>query len=143
MKELQFDVNLQTDVTPSITASSDKTKAKDQDKDKMKEDDTVSKRAEVFVRAKFPLQSWDEKYIPRLPQGFQDDEDTQEAPKDRSAAKLPRSSLLTSSNNLLADYQSNVLSIYNNSKHNGEKSFHEQATAHHYVVGWYSEPQND
>ncbi|KAG8355742.1 hypothetical protein FVEN_g6432 [Fusarium venenatum] len=135
LKNLGMEVDLQTDVSPFIAAGDEGNKDED------KKDNTVSKQAEVFIGSKTPLESWVEQYQPKsdktIPGGTAD---------DKSQAKfLPHFSLLTSSNQLFADYQPhnpNVFSMCDNFEYEKGK-FLEKATAHYYVVGWYSEPKND
>ena len=128
LKDLELTRDLQTDVSPFVAPGSSGTNGKD---------NTVSKQAEVFIGAKLELDKWKEKYIPKASLSTADDEPT--------AKFLEHFSLLTSSNQLFPDYQphnSNVLSICDNFRCS-DGTYLTKATAHYYVIGWYSEPQND
>ncbi|GAO17330.1 uncharacterized protein UV8b_05560 [Ustilaginoidea virens] len=138
LKDLDVDVDLQTDVSPFIAAG-----------DGSNDEDTVSKQAEVFIGKKTPLQEWDELYEPpsAVKEGYVIEFDCvkDKPPQPQAARFLPHFSLLSSSNPLFADYQphnSNVFSMCDNFEY-AKGQFLSRASAHYYVVGWNAKPADD
>ena len=134
LKSLNANVDLQTDVSPFIAASG--SNKGDDGKDK-----TVSKQAEVFIGAKYQLEDWAEQLEP---ENLRSDFETG-ATEEQKAQFLPQFSLLSSSNQLFADYQphnSNVFSMCDNFSW-ADGQYLSKADAHYYVVGWHARPGDD
>lgn len=128
LKDLGVEVDLQTDVSPFIAAGGNDEK-------------TVSKQAEVFIGKKTPLQGWNELYKPEKPKPSP----SAKPGDDKGPQFLPHFSLLSSSNQMFADYQphnSNVFSMCDNFEY-ANNQYMTQATAHYYVVGWNADPKDD
>ncbi|KAG7142615.1 hypothetical protein HYQ45_000982 [Verticillium longisporum] len=123
LEELGPEEDLQVDVSPFISAADGGVSAADQ--------------AEVFIGKKEPIESWSEPL------------DAPPPPPPASKKKKPHFienfSLLASSNQLFADYQShnsNVFSIVDNFEYTEDK-FLVAAKASYYVIGWHSVPGDD
>ena len=120
LEKIDVKTDLQIDVSPFISAEDGGV--------------SVAKQAEVFIGNKEPIETWKERY--KQPKG----------PGNQPKAKfLKNFSLLTSSNQLFADYQphnSNVFSMLDNFQY-AENKYLTAAKASYYIVGWHSEESDD
>ncbi|KAK4184917.1 hypothetical protein QBC35DRAFT_454779 [Podospora australis] len=141
LKKFDLGVDLQTDVSPFIVGGHDKNSdGKDQ---------IISKQAEAFIGNKVPLEQWDENKEqpspPSSPMTRQKGVKQNPQDEDEPAEFLKHFSLLSSSNQLFADYQphnANVFSMCDNFEWT-KGQYLSKVTAHYYVVGWNSTPKDD
>ncbi|KAK5988130.1 hypothetical protein PT974_12270 [Cladobotryum mycophilum] len=115
LEKIKPDVDLQVDVSPFISAAQG-------------EKVDLAKQAEVFIGHKEPFDRWEESES-----------------KPGGPERIKEFSLLTSSNQLFADYQphcSNVFSIVDNFEY-APDLYLDKADASYYVIGWHSKDVDD